>query len=213
MQFAVAPGVRLNRDEAGRTLANIQCCRCDRTAVIPVKSATQTKVDEFMTKKLHEAGWTPGKDRRHDTCPSCAAPAKKLVKPSPIRLVDLDKALDNMAEKEQPAPPALPEKVSEPVKRTRIQLTRVEEHQIIKYLEKHITKLNDGMCRYENEMTDAKIAETCGVERAKQSHVAAIRADLFGRIYAARADKAEDRIAALEKRIEELERLYLELTK
>ena len=206
MNFHVAAGVRLGRDGAGRILANIQCRRCESTAVIPIKSAMQSRADAFMAKKLRSAGWTPGHDRTTDLCPSCAStpksPRKETQQPT-FQFIDLDKALDM----ELTMQTTTPEK--EAKKRTRVNLTRVEEHQISRLLQQHVTVLKDGMCRYENEMTDLKIAVQCGVERATVGHVSAIRADLFGRINAKRANSPADRLTALEARVEELERLFL----
>lgn len=158
-----------------------------------------------MSKKLRAAGWTPGHDRTTDLCPSCASAPRSPRKENPqptFPFIDLDKVLDMELQQ-----PTLPEKVA--TKITRVQLTRVEEHQIIKLLEQHVTKLDDGMCRYEGGMTDVLVTEQCGVERAKVSHIAAIRTDLFGRIYAKRVAPPNDRLAALEARVEELERLFL----
>lgn len=127
-----------------------------------------------------------------------------------IRTNELDNALDAL---DQPAPA----KIRKPKTK---KLNRVEEMQIIKLLERHITKLDDDMCRYENGMSDEKIAETCGIERANRRHVIAIRSELFGRIHAApdarkpkRLSTTEQRVEQLEKRVDELETLFLKLAK
>jgi len=77
MKPHAVPGVQLVVDRAGKMIANICCCRCGAGIAIRVKSAMKAMVDQFMTKRLRGAGWMPGRDRKHDVCPSCVSKKKE----------------------------------------------------------------------------------------------------------------------------------------
>lgn len=101
-----------------------------------------------------------------------------------------------------------------------VRLSRLDERKIGTMLEGNIVPADDGYFEYINGMSDKLIVEKFiaegGNPQANWTHVRSLRRDLIGMLRPPTKqtppNKDLGRIEALEKRIDELERLYLELS-
>lgn len=126
----------------------------------------------IVARKFKQKGWTVGRDRAHDTCPTCAANARaarrktkevelKIVRPNPTDpVVTL-------------GTPSVPREVkAEPPE----PMSRDERRIVFSKIEEHWAGEADG---YTTPWTDQKIATDLGVPLA---WVVEVRSDFFGEI-------------------------------
>lgn len=209
--------IKLGKDKYGRLTLTTHCCKCNRFGYVVVKSPTQAQVTEFIEKRLRSLGWEPGRRRADDVCFSCThAERQKEPKIHPATIEDIDEALDKIIQSSSketvPVLDQVRDQTKEKVRKKTVRLTRLEEHQIISLLEKHITKLDGGFVEYKDNLNDNAIVPLLNNPRINQDHIKNIRQECFGKMRCApvkqrRATKYE----LLTRRIDDLERIVLEL--
>lgn len=223
-------GLDVRKDEYGRLAATIKCSECGAQGATPIKSVAQAAAEDFINKKFRELGWEVSRNHRTDVCPTCIAARRKpkLVVVTPDD--ELDAELDQFLGAEIPTPEPVKEtpvleattetpevQTAEAAPGTFLRLTRKQEFVILEEMKKVIVPAEEeGFVKYSTNETDEMFTARMQklVPGVKTNHIRNLRSEIFGNLRAFRApkQKSEDRIDALEKRVEQLEQMVLELT-
>jgi hypothetical protein len=211
--IAETSDIRLNRDKFGRLSLTTHCCKCNRAGYVHIKNVAQAHVPEFIEKKLRTFGWVPGRRRADDVCFTCNhAERQKEPKVQPASVEDIERALDQIIQSSNKENTEVLDQVKEKVRKKTVRLTRLEEHQIISLLEKHITKLDGGFVEYKDNLNDNGMVSLLNNPRINSDHIKNIRQDCFGKLRSRMPFKGGvTKYEVLTKRIDELERIVLEL--
>lgn len=198
--------VRLSTpQEAPRFALRAVCHICNKHYLMPTKSVAQAGVTEFVGRRFREKGWTIGKNRSRDLCPDCAKSQLRIVQPPaqgelllepPKEATMLDNVTAPQSEKPKPAG-----------KRGGKHATTAEILQIHAKLREVLVQRSDGNWSYQKSWSDERVAQSVN-PAFSAAHAARVRHDVFGSLYKAPAVRHAKGISA---RVDELERLYLEL--
>lgn len=202
----------------------VRCCNCPKALIIRTKTYQQAVSDTFMAKRIHQQGWRLGRDRAHDLCADCQQrPAKGALAGTRVLDSIFDRAL------EQANIPAVPITVSPPTQeqptqekptmqdtttngaQKRRQMTMRERVQMLDLLRKVASVDGDtNYCKYQDGWDDQRIATESGIDGCQAHHVRHLREQILGELAPAPPRSTTSRLAALEARVAELERCYLE---
>jgi hypothetical protein len=229
-----------HRKETPETVPNgvrFTCCECGAQEVIPTQHPGQARSVEFITRRARNRGWLLGRDRNHDTCAACQKHAPKeetAVKPVVIPMMKLDDILDapGMANPHPEVPTTVPAEGRDPTNpfaTTETFLARAEKQPSGKASKKYTAATLKEQVDIANTLQrllhrDGEFwgyAEGYDDERVMQEiaprltarHIHRIRMELFGPLRKPEPDTPPTRaeLSAALKRIDELERLVLEL--
>jgi hypothetical protein len=212
--------LRKTQPDDRRSGYTVTCKECGAVADIIASSGRLPA--ETVAKKFRDKGWRIGSHTGLDVCPTCEAKWAKAVAPIHAKWekeFPLDVALDGLFQLSEPAEEKPAEERTTPMTtpteapKKQIRLSRSEEVAIYQTMLPHIKILGDGFCEYADDWNDDRVLKEANLRpEVNNQHIKVYRQDVFGRLQKQRhIGSTGVTLKALEKRVEDLEKLYLEL--
>jgi hypothetical protein len=219
-------GFGLTPPRNGISGATITCSECGTVGSVSTKSVAAAHADQWLAHRFQQRGWKVGSSRRKDVCPDCQVRLRQKPEPIPAEEPQVIVPCSSIFESDELEreidlvvnPPTTPTTTETPMldtpaptKRAVKRLGFADRLAIHNLLAAHLTKRDDGFWEYAEEWGDTKIAEAVG-NGATESHVKEHRQEHYGKLQRGGLAPGQERLAAIEKRLADLEEVVLKLT-